>query len=72
MGVQSCSYTHDEKVWLNSKYTKTKKNKNLEIKFFELFQVFHVVEKQAYKTKKPTRLKIYHIYSIYHCGRTIS
>ena len=28
------------KVWLNSKYIKTKQNRKLETKFFEFFQVF--------------------------------
>ena len=47
--VKSNSYTLSEKVWLNSKYIKIKKNKKLESKFFGPFQVLHVVEKQAYK-----------------------
>ncbi len=33
-GVKSRSYAPDEKVWLNSKYIKTKQNKILENKFF--------------------------------------
>ncbi len=35
--VKSQSYAPGEKVWLNSKYIKTKRNKMLKIKFFGLF-----------------------------------
>ncbi len=53
--VKSRSYAPDEKVWLNSKYIKTKRNKKLESKFFRPFWVLHVVEKQAYKLELPTK-----------------
>ncbi len=36
-GVKSRSYAPGVKVWLNSKYIKTKRNKKLESKFFRLF-----------------------------------
>ncbi len=49
-GVKSCSYAPGEKVWLNRKYIKIKRNKKLKNKFFGLFRVFYVVEKQAYKS----------------------
>ena len=48
-GVKPQSYSPGEKVWLNSKYIKTKRNRKLEAKFFGLFQVLHLVRKQAYK-----------------------
>ena len=32
--VKSQSYASGEKIWLNSKYIKTKRNRNLEAKFF--------------------------------------
>ncbi len=35
--VKSCSYAPGAKVWLNSKYIKTKRNKKLESKFFGPF-----------------------------------
>ncbi len=54
-GVKSNSYAPGEKVWLNSKFIKIKRNKKLESKFFELFQIFHVVGKQAYKLELPTK-----------------
>ena len=36
-GVKSRSYAPGQKVWLNSKFIKTKKNKKLENKFFGPF-----------------------------------
>ncbi len=59
--VMSRSYVSGEKVWLNSKYIKMKRNKKLEIKFFGLFQVLHTVEKQAYKLELSTKWKIYNV-----------
>ena len=47
------SYAPGEKVWLNSKYIKTKCNLKLEVKFFGPFQVLHLVGSQAYKLKLP-------------------
>ena len=43
------SYALDEKVWLYSKYIKTKQNCKLKAKFFGPFRVLHLVGKQAYK-----------------------
>ncbi len=53
--VKSHSYTPGEKVWLNSKYIKTKRNKKLENKFFGPFQVLHAIEKQVYKLELPAK-----------------
>ena len=39
------SYALGDKVWLNSKYIKTKQNRKLELKFFRPFQVLHLVGK---------------------------
>ena len=36
-GVKPRSYVPDDKVWLNSKYIKTKQNQKLEAKFFRPF-----------------------------------
>ena len=47
--VKPRSYVPSNKVWLNSKYIKTKQNRKLEAKFFGLFRVLHLVRKQAYK-----------------------
>ncbi len=54
-GVKSRSYAPGEKVWLNSKYIKMKRNKKLESKFIGLFRILHVVRKQAYKLELPTK-----------------
>ena len=54
-GVKPRSYAPGEKVWLNSKYIKTKQNRKLEAKFFGPFQILHPVEKQAYKLDLPTK-----------------
>ena len=35
--VQPRSYAYGNKVWLNSKYIKTKQNRKLETKIFQLF-----------------------------------
>ena len=39
------SYVLGDKVWLNSKYIKTKRNRKLEAKFFGPFRVLQPVEK---------------------------
>ena len=48
-GVKPQSYVSDTKVWLNSKYIKTKYNQKLKAKFFMPFRVLYPIEKQAYK-----------------------
>ena len=58
-GVKSRSYAPNDKVWLNSKYIKTKQNRKLEAKFFELFWVLHPVGKQAYRLKLPKKWRIH-------------
>ena len=56
------SYALGEKVWLNSKYIKTKQNWKLEAKFFGPFQILHLVGKQAYKLDLPTKWKLYNVF----------
>ena len=48
-GVKPYSYAFNNKIWLNSKYIKTKHNQKLEAKFFGSFQVLYLVQKQVYK-----------------------
>ena len=48
-GVKPKSYALGDKVLLNSKYIKIKKNRKLETKFFGPFWVLYPVGKQAYK-----------------------
>ncbi len=53
------SYAPGDKVWLNSKYIKTKRNWKLEAKFFGPFRVLHPVGKQAYKIELPKKWRIH-------------
>ena len=48
-GFKLKSYAPSKKVWLNSKYTKTKCNWKWKVKFFKSFRVLHPVSSQAYK-----------------------
>ena len=43
-GVKPRSYTPNDKVWLNSKYIKTKHNRKIEAKFFGPLWVLHLVD----------------------------
>ena len=61
-GVKPRSYAPGKKVWLNSKYIKTKRNRKLEVKFFEPFRVLHPVKKQAYKLELPKKWRIYDVF----------
>ena len=61
-GVKSKSYALGDKVLLNSKYIKTKHNRNLEAKFFGLFQVLYPIGKQAYKLELPKKWRIHNVF----------
>ena len=63
-GVKSRSYVLDEKVWLNSKYIKTKRNQKLEVKFFRPFQVLYLVKKQVYKLELSKKWGIHDVFHI--------
>ena len=63
-GVKSRSYASDDKVWLNSKYIKTKRNRKLEAKFFGPFRVLHPVGKQAYKLELPRKWRIHDVFHV--------
>ncbi len=53
--VKLRSYIFDNKVWLNSKYIKTKWNFKIKTKFFYLFQVPHLIGNQVYKLELPKK-----------------
>ena len=63
-GTKPRSYASGKKVWLNSKYIKTKRNRKLEAKFFGPFQVLHLVGSQAYKLELPKRWRIHDVFRI--------
>ena len=63
-GVKPKSYVPGNKIWLNSKYIKTKQNWELEAKLFWPFRVLHLVGKQAYKVELPKKWKIHDIFKM--------
>ena len=63
-GTKPRSYASGDKVWLNSKYIKTKQNRKLEAKFFGPFQVLHPVGKQAYKLELPKKWRIHDVFHV--------
>ena len=63
-GVKPRSYAPGNKVWLNSKYIKTKQNRKLEAKFFGPFRVLYPVGKQVYKLKLPKKWKIHNVFHV--------
>ena len=63
-GVKPRSNAFNDKVWLNSKYIKTKQNRKLKAKFFEPFQVLHLIGKQAYKLKLLRKWRIHDVFHV--------
>ena len=63
-GTKLRSYAPGKKVWLNSKYIKTKHNWNLEAEFFGFFRVLHPVGSQAYKLKLPKQQRFYDVFHV--------
>ncbi len=58
------SYVPGDKVWLNSKYIKTKRNRKLKAKFFGSFRVLYPIGKQAYKLELPKKWRIYDVFHV--------
>ena len=54
-GVKPRSYALSDKIWLNSKYIKTKHNYKLKAKFFGPFRVLYLARKQTYKLELPKK-----------------
>ena len=63
-GVKPRSYALGDKIWLNSKYIKTKLNRKLKAKFFGPFWVLHPVGKQAYKLELPRKWRIHDVFYV--------
>ena len=63
-GVKLRSYSPEKKVWLNSKYIKTKRNHKLEAKFFGSFRVLYPVGEQAYKLELSKKWRIHDIFHV--------
>ena len=63
-GVKPRSYASSDKVWLNSKYIKIKRNRKLEAKFFGPFRVLHPVGKQVYKLELPRKWRIHDVFHV--------
>ena len=63
--VKPRSYVSGNKVWLNSKYIRTKQNCKLNAKFFKPFQILHLVGNQAYKLELPKKWKIHGIFHMF-------
>ena len=61
-GTKPRSYAFSEKIWLNSKYIKTKSNWKLKAKFFGPFRVLHLVGSQAYKLELPKQWEIHDVF----------
>ena len=62
--VKPRSYISSDKVWLDSKYIKTKQNRMLEAKLFEPFWVLYLIGNQIYKLKLLKKWKIYNIFYV--------
>ena len=58
------SYASSEKIGLNSKYIKTKRNQKLEAKFFRPFRVLRLVGSQAYQLELPKRWRIHDVFRV--------
>ena len=64
ISFQDCYNIPSNKVWLNSKYIKTKQNRKLEAKFFGPFQVLYPVAKQVYKLELSKKWRIHDIFHV--------
>ncbi len=58
------SYAPGDKLWLNSKYIKTKWNQKLKANFFGPFQILHLMGKQAFQIELPKKWKIYDVFNV--------
>ena len=71
-GVKPTSYAPSDKIWLNSKYIKTIYKRKLETKFFGLFRVLYLIEKQAYKLEFLKEWKIHNVFHLLQLEQNIT
>ena len=62
--VKPRSYIASHKIWLNSKYIKTKQNRKLETKFLGPFRILYFLRKKTYKLELPRKWKIYNVFHV--------
>ena len=62
--VKLKSYAPSDKVCLNSKYIKTKRNRKLEAKFFGPFRVLYPISKLAYKIEISRNWRIHDVFHL--------
>lgn len=60
--IKPKNYASYYKIWLKSKYIKTKQNQKPKAKFFKIFQIVGLVEKQVYKFKLLKKRKIHNVF----------
>ena len=58
-------YAIDDHVWLRNKNIRTKRNKKLEWKQFESFEIFDKINKQVYKLVLSTRWRIHNVFHVF-------
>ena len=58
-------YVIGDHVWLRSKNIRTKRNKKLEWKQFESFEIFDKINKQVYKLVLSTRWRIHNVFHVF-------
>ena len=58
-------YVIDDHVWLRSKNIRTKRNRKLEWKQFESFEIFDKIDKQVYKLVLSTRWRIHNVFHVF-------
>ena len=63
--MKSMKYAIDDHVWLRSKNIRTKRNKKLEWKQFEPFEVLDKINKQIYKLALSTRWRIHNVFHVF-------
>ena len=58
-------YAIDDHVWLRSKNIRTKRNRKLEWKQFESFEILDKMNKQVYKLALSTRWRIHNVFHVF-------